>query len=137
MISHKEAQKGQLIEPCGGSLVDLTIAPEELPETLERAKSLPSVRLTERALCDLELLGTGAFSPLDRFMGAEDYTRVVEEMRLAEGHLFPIPVTLPVDELLKLDSEVALLDARNEIVAVLMVEAIYEWDLPHTAHQVK
>ena len=136
MISDKESPKGQLIEPCGGSLVDLTIAPEELPEALERAKSLPSVRLTERALCDLELLATGAFSPLERFMGAEDYTGVVEEMRLADGHLFPIPVTLPVDELVKLDSEVALLDARNEIVAVMTVEEIYEWDLAHTARQV-
>ena len=75
----------KLIDTCGGGLVDLTVSPEDLPETLERAKTLPAVRLSERALCDLELLATGAFSPLDRFMGSEDYNRVVAEMRLASG----------------------------------------------------
>src|SRR5829696_1851080 len=97
-------------------LIDLTVPSERLPEALERAKTLPFVRLSERALCDLELLATGAFSPLDRFMRREDYNRVVEEMRLANGHLFPIPVTLPVaaDAPLNLDCEVALLDSRNE-----------------------
>ena len=136
MISDKAAQKGKLIEPCGGSLVDLMIVPDELTEALEHAKLLASVRLSERALCDLELLATGAFSPLDRFMGADDYSRVTEEMRLGNGHLFPIPVTLPIDEPVKLDSEIALLDARNEIVAVMAVEEVYEWDLAHSAQQV-
>lgn len=137
MISHKEAPN-KLITPCGGRLVDLTIPPENLDDAFEHAKALRAVRLSERALCDLELLACGAFSPLDRFMGAEDYSRVVEEMRLADGQLFPIPVTLPVglDEPLRLDSEVALLDARNEIVAVMRIEEIYEWDLVKTAHSV-
>jgi sulfate adenylyltransferase len=129
----------KIIEPWGGKLVDLTVPQEVLPEALRRAKTLPVVRLSERALCDLELLATGAFSPLDRFMGAEDYGRVVEEMRLSSGYLFPIPVTLPVasdDDGLKLDGEVALLDSRNEIVATMTVEEIYEWDLSKTARQV-
>src|SRR5215813_1831123 len=100
-------------------------------EEFQRAKTLPAVRLSERALCDFELLAIGAFSPLDRFMGAKDYQRVVHEMRLASGQLFPIPITLPVsaDEPVKLDHEVALLDARNEILATMIVEEIYEWDL--------
>jgi sulfate adenylyltransferase len=128
----------KLISPYGGSLVDLTTPSAELPDALERAKLLPQVRLSERALCDLELLATGAFSPLDRFMRAEDYNRVVEEMRLAGGHIFPIPVTLPVgaDEPLKLDREVALLDSRNDIIAVMTIEEIYEWDVGKTARQV-
>ena len=67
-----------------------------LPEEFERAKTLPPVRLSERAICDLELLAVGAFTPLDRFMGKTDYERVCAEMRLANGQLFPIPVTLPV-----------------------------------------
>ena len=135
MISHKEAPKSTL---TANRLIDLTIQPDELRDTLEHAKNLPSVRLSERALCDLELLATGAFSPLDRFMGLADYNRVVEEMRLANGHLFPIPVTLPVasDQRVELDREVALLDSRNEIVAVMTVEEIYEWDLVKTAHAV-
>lgn len=119
-------------------MVDLTIPQTDLPEALDQAKRLPSVRLSERALCDLELLATGAFSPLDRFMGAEDHRRVVEEMRLGSGHLFPIPVTLPVaaDDPVKLDSEVALLDSRNDIVAVMTVEEIYDWDVAEVAQQV-
>ena len=119
-------------------LIDLTIELEEFRDAFEYAKTLPSVRLSERALCDLELLATGAFSPLDRFMGSDDYNRVVEEMRLAGGQLFPIPITLPVgpDAAIKLDREVALLDSRNEILAVMTIEEIYEWDLLKTAREV-
>src|SRR5215217_1497887 len=128
----------ELIEACGGKLVDLTVPRESLSEALEHAKTLPVVRLSERALCDLELLTTGAFSPLDRFMGSEDYNRVVEEMRLANGHLFPVPITLPVaaDAPVKIDREVALLDSRNEIVATMIVEEIYEWDIGQTSREV-
>lgn len=128
----------KIIAPCGGQLVDLTIPVESVPDALEHAKTLRTVRLSERALCDLELLATGAFSPLDRFMGSEDYHRVVAEMRLGSGHLFPIPVTLPIaaDEPIKLDSEVALLDSRNDIVAVMTVEEIYDWDVASAAHEV-
>src|SRR5215813_11507932 len=109
--------RNKIIEPWGGKLVDLTVPQEVLPEALEHAKTLPVVRLSERALCDLELLATGAFSPLDRFMGAEDYRRVVVDMRLASGYLFPIPITLPVssEDSVRLDSEVALVDAKNEL----------------------
>jgi len=124
----------KLIAPCGGTLVDLIVAPDEI----EHAKSLPAVHLSERAVCDLELLATGAFSPLDRFMGSADYERVVHEMRLENGHLFPIPITLPVadDEPIKLDGEVSLRDSRNDIVATMTVEEIYEWDLAETAREV-
>ena len=109
-----------------------------LTEELERAKTLPTVRLSERAICDFELLAVGAFSPLDRFMGRADYERVCAEMRLANGHLFPIPVTLPVanDVPISLDSDVALVDSRNDILAVMTIEEIYEWDLAATARDV-
>ena len=110
----------------------------EPAEALARAKELPTIRLSERAICDLELLATGAFHPLDRFMGAADHARVVEEMRLASGELFPIPVTLPIanEEAVALDREVALVDTRNEILAVMRIEEIYEWDLSSTCRQV-
>src|ERR1044072_1848331 len=58
-----------LIPPCGGELVDLTTPAEELESLKAYANSLPSIQLSERAVCDLELLATGGFSPLDRFMG--------------------------------------------------------------------
>ncbi len=119
-------------------LVDLLISTEHLNDALAHAKTLPAVRLSERSLCDLELLATGAFSPLDRFMGSKDYQRVTTEMRLANNHLFPIPVTLPVssDEPVKLDREVALLDSRNEILAIMTVEEIYDWNLEETSREV-
>lgn len=128
----------KIIAPCGGKLVNLTIPQGDLPEALEHAKTLPAVRLSERALCDLELLATGAFSPLDRFMGSKDYQSVVREMRLANNHLFPIPITLPVssEEPIKPDREVSLLDSRNEIVATMTVEEIYDWDLDETSGEV-
>jgi sulfate adenylyltransferase len=114
------------------------VTKESLHDALQRAKELPTVRLSDRAICDLELLATGGFSPLDRFMGAADYVRVLGEMRLANGQLFPIPVALPIadDQRVELDREVALLDSKNEILATMRVEEIYEWDLEETAQQV-
>jgi sulfate adenylyltransferase len=124
-----------LITPYGGTLVDLTTSAETLDETIARAKELPSVRLTQRALCDLELLATGGFSPLDRFMGKDDYERVLGEMRLSSGHIFPIPIALPVTDQVKLDQQVSLVDDKNEIVAIMSIEEIYEWDREETARQ--
>src|SRR5262245_4827328 len=85
-----------MISPYGGRLVDLRVPAGEIEDLKARASYLPSLQLSERSVCDLELLATGAFSPLDRFMGREDYQRVLDDLRLASGHVFPIPVTLPV-----------------------------------------
>jgi len=128
----------KLVSPFGGQLIDLTVPETELSDALAKAKELRSIQLSERSLCDLELMATGAFSPIDRFMGREDYRRVVAEMRLSSGQLFPIPITLPIrdDIQVQLDSQVALLDARNEIVAVMYVDEIYEWDLEEAAQEV-
>ena len=119
-----------LISPCGGELVDLMAPQEDLDELRAHANTLPSVQISERAVCDLELMATGAMSPLDRFMGAEDHERVLEEMRLVSGHLFPLPVTLPVEPNaeIALDREVALRNAQNQLLAVMTVEEAYEWD---------
>src|SRR5215467_7886886 len=125
----------ELISPFGGELVDLRVSSELGTEIRAYANRLTSIQLSERAACDLELLATGAFSPLDRFMGRDSYERVLEEMRLASGWVFPIPVTLCVDANLhiSLDQEVALRDCRNELLAIMTIEEIYEWDLPRTA----
>src|SRR5882672_209714 len=127
-----------LIAPCGGRLVDLQVAPEAASALRAEAARLPSLPLSDRAVCDLELLASGGFSPLNRFMGRADHDRVVGEMRLAGGTLFPIPVTLPIapDAGLRLDSEVALRDARNDLLAVMTVEEIYEWDWRTVAAEV-
>jgi sulfate adenylyltransferase len=128
----------RLVPPCGGALVDLRLPAESALELKARASRLPSIQLSERAACDLELLATGAFSPLDRFMGQEDYRRVLAEMRLANGHVFPIPVTLPVDRdaPVRLDAQVALRTAKNDLLAVMTVEEIYEWDREEAARAV-
>lgn len=112
---------------------------EEAEELKEYAARLPSFQLTERQLNDLELLATGAFSPLDRFMGRSDYERVVHEMRLSTGHLFPIPITLSVDPTsaaLSLDRDVALRNSQNELLAVMRIEEAYEWELAEVAGHV-
>lgn len=127
-----------LIAPCGGSLVDLLARGEEAAELRARAAGLASVQLSQRALCDLELLAIGGFSPLDRFMGQADHDRVVEDMRLASGQLFPIPIALPVptDSALRLDTDIALRDKHNDLLAIMTVEEIYRWSADAVSQRV-
>ena len=127
-----------LIAPYGGALVDLTVPAESFDELKDYAGQLPSVRISPRSVCDLELLATGAFSPLDRFMGREDHQRMLDEMRLADGHLFPIPITLPVEagSDLHLDQDVALRNNEFELMAVMTIEDIYEWDRTEVAEKI-
>jgi len=117
----------KLIEPCGGELIDLLVGAKERDELRARALSLKRLQLTPRSVCDLELLATGAFSPLDRFMRRADYERVLDEMRLADGALFPLPVALPVaeDANVKAGEEVALADQHNDLLAVMRVEEVF------------
>lgn len=120
-----------LITPYGGSLIDLMAGPEEARELASYADSLPAVRLTERATCDLELLACGAFSPLGGFMGKDDYASVLETMRLSDGRVFPVPVTLPAEQARGVEPgrDVALRDGGNNVLAVMAVEDVYGWDL--------
>jgi sulfate adenylyltransferase len=88
-------------------------------------------------LCDLELLAVGAFSPLDRFMSEADYKSVLDEMRLADGTIFPIPLTLSVDELnFKIGSSVALRDTKNNILATMKIDENYDWNADEFALKV-
>ncbi|MFB3827328.1 MAG: bifunctional sulfate adenylyltransferase/adenylylsulfate kinase [Bryobacteraceae bacterium] len=120
----------QLVSPYGGRLVNLLVAGEERDELARRAGELRSVQLSARSVCDFELLAVGAFSPVDRFLGAADYSRVLDEMRLANGLLFPVPVTLPVDSLeaIKEGTELALRNSTNNLLAWMRVEEIFERD---------
>jgi sulfate adenylyltransferase len=120
----------KLVSPYKGNLVDLMAAPDAQTGLFAYVAGLPSVQLTRRQACDLELLSTGGFSPLRGFMSRADYTGVVEDMRLADGTLFPIPITLSVKNIneVKLGSDIALRDPRYELLAVMRVEEIYEWD---------
>jgi sulfate adenylyltransferase len=130
-------EKTTLITPYGGTLVDLMVPAQEREAVRTYAAGLPSIRISERAVCDLELLATGAFSPLDRFMGQADHQSVLDTMRLTNGYLFPIPVPLPVDaediEGLTIGQDIALRSPQNELLAVMKLEEIYEWDLDEVA----
>ena len=122
--------KSTLIAPYGGELINLLVGEDERQDLLSRSNRLPSVRISERSLCDLELLATGAFSPLDRFMGKEDYERVLTEMRLKNGVLFPISITLPVDEdaMPAWSEQITLSDSRNNTLAIMQIEDVFHWD---------
>lgn len=128
----------ELIAPYGNTLVDLLVPSEQQAELREYAGHLPSITISERTACDLELLATGAFSPLDRFVGQSDYQRILDDMRLGSGHLFPIPITLPVQPTseFNLDREIALRSQKNELLAILNVDEIYEWDLAEASQRV-
>jgi sulfate adenylyltransferase len=126
----RKENKSILIPPYGGKLVNLLVTGEERQALLEKATKLPSVQISARAMCDLELLATGAFSPLDRFMKKADYERVLTEMRTGDGTLFPIPITLPVEEsaLPSYGEEITLNDSRNNTLAIMQIEEVYHYD---------
>lgn len=127
-----------LIPPYGDTLVNLVVSPQEADELKAHAGELPSIQVSERIVCDLELLATGGFSPLDRFMGQQDYQHVLDEMRLSNGYVFPIPITLPVEPNpeIKLGQDIALRNSKNELLAVMTVEEMYEWDKEEMAQKV-
>ncbi len=119
--------------PHGGELVDLFVSADRATELTRSAAEWPSWRLTRRQRCDLELLACGGFSPLRSFLGADDYARVCESMRLADGTLWPIPITLDVPEDLaevaRLRRSLALRDRDETLLAVLHLSDAWRPDL--------
>jgi len=114
-----------LIPPHGGELKDLRLAAEAAQAARQAAVDYPSWDLTARQLCDLELLAVGGFSPLDGFLGQADYQRVLADMRLEDGTLWPMPVTLDVSERfaegIAVGDHVALRDPEGVVLAILHV----------------
>jgi sulfate adenylyltransferase len=127
-----------LIPPYGGRLVDLMVPAAALGDARAYASTLPSLQISQRAVCDLELLASGAFSPLDRFMAEADFRGVLHDMRLADGTLFPIPVTLPVpaDAGFRVGTDIALRDSMNDLLAIMTIEELYPWDPADLAERV-
>jgi len=119
--------------PHGGQLNPLLIEGEELEEEREKAKSLPTIHLTSRETSDLIMMAMGAFSPLEGFMGQDDYTRVVENRHMADGTLWPVPITLSVSKeqagSLPIDSEIALVDEESdELMGSMKVTEKFTYD---------
>jgi sulfate adenylyltransferase len=127
-----------VISPYGGALVDLVARGEERFRLLEEARRCPSIRLSPRALHDLELLAVGGFSPLRGFLGEADYRSVLQRMRLADGTLWPIPVTLEAGEDAKglVGHAVVLRGPGTEPLALLAVDEVYRADAQQEAEAV-
>jgi sulfate adenylyltransferase len=130
-LNNNGVSGAKLITPYGGeTLIDLVATGDARQELIAQAGHLPSIQISARALCDLELLATGGFSPLDRFMGKADYEGVMNEMRLVNGVLFPLPITLTADEqsLKSAGDRIVLRDARNNFIAIMDLEETFPWD---------
>jgi sulfate adenylyltransferase len=125
------------IAPHGGSLINRIASDAQKAEFLDKADHLPRVQLNARAVSDLELIAIGGFSPLTGFMGQADYNRVVNEMHLANGLPWAIPVTLSVTEAvsepLQVGSLVRLDDVAGRFVGVLQLTEKYTYDKVHEA----
>ncbi len=119
---------------------ELFVSHESAQKLKHEAAALPSWDLTARQACDLELLMNGGFSPLKGFLGQQDYDSVVERMRLADGTLWPMPVTLDVSEAFAAGVEpgqdIALRDAEGVILAILTVSDKWTPDKPREAEMV-
>jgi sulfate adenylyltransferase len=132
---------GHLISPHGGELIQLVASPERSSELKAHSREWPSWDLTPRQLCDLELLLSGGFSPLQGFMARADYEGVCHNMLLASGVIWPIPITLDVPEefarkLTPGSSKVALRDPEGVMLAVLNVDEVWHPDRKEEAKSV-
>ena len=114
-------------------VLELFLPDAERQAAREKAKTLRSWDLSDRQLCDLELMMTGAFAPLSGFLTRADYERVCADMRLADGTLWPMPVTLDVSEAFAAETEagqtIALRDGEGVLIALLDVEDVWAPDL--------
>ncbi len=126
--------------PHGGKLVDLTVSASRAAEIKAQSRDWPSWDLTPRQICDLEMLCNGSFSPLTGFMKKADYESVCSKMRLADGTLWTMPITLDVSkefaEKIKPGQYIALRDAEGVMLAVINAEDIWEPNREQEAEQV-
>src|ERR671910_874320 len=121
-----------LIEPHGGKLRVLYLPGDQAAAFRPEAAEYPAWNLTQRQLCDLKLLLNGGFSPLTGFLGQADYEAILERMRLADGTLWPIPVTLDVPRKfvdgLRPGQRIGLRDPEGFLIAAMSVDSIWEPD---------
>ena len=129
-----------LISPHGGNLIDREARGAELEALLRTVAKLPSVTINARAEADLELIAIGALSPLEGFLGEADYLSVRDNLRLANGLVWSIPVTLSAtaEERARLNvgEDVALRTREGKLVAVLHLAEIYTYDKQREAEAV-
>jgi sulfate adenylyltransferase len=124
--------------PHGGALVNRRVPEVQREERKQKADELRKVALGPRTLSDLEMISTGVFSPLTGFMVREDYESVVDTMRLSNGLVWSMPITLAVseDEANSIGEEIALTDGDGQVVATMLVEDRYSYDKEREAREV-
>jgi len=131
------SQHPDSIPAHGGQLINRLCTPEQEQEFLSKANYLPRVQLDDRAVSDLVMIAIGAFSPLTGFMEQADYIRVVDDMYLANGLPWSIPITLSVSEEvaapLTAGSLIRLDDSLGQFIGVLELSQKYTYDKIHEA----
>ena len=129
-----------LKDPHGGVLKNLYLDEAGAKQEKARARDLASWDMNMRQLCDIEMLLNGAFSPLEGFLGEADYRRVLSDMRLTSGVLWPMPITLDVTEQfaekIKVGDTIALRDGEGVLTATMEVSSIYRPDFDAEAKAV-
>ena len=131
---------GKLVNPYGGELKDLYLTDDDIDKEKQNAEHYPTLDLTARQLCDIELLLNGGFSPLDGFMSQKDYDAVLEKWQLADGTFWPMPITLDVSETfsksIKKNDKVALRDMEGVLIAIIEIGDIWQADKTNEAKKV-
>ncbi|KTW24432.1 sulfate adenylyltransferase [Staphylococcus warneri] len=139
-MSEHKTFTNDTIRPHGGTLVNRIVEGTEREQLIENAKSLHSIILNQWSLSDLELIGIGGFSPLTGFMNQADYESVVEHVHLKNGHVWSVPITLPVSQTeannLEIGEQVALYGEDGTLYGVLDLEEKYTYDKEKEAQHV-
>lgn len=130
-----------LVSPHGGKVLSRLLKGEELAEERKRARELPTVHMTSRETSDLIMIGIGAFSPLDGFMGREDWEGICRELTMANGIFWPVPITLSISDdnasRIQEGSEVALVDGESkELMGTMRIERKYTIDKGYECKEV-
>ncbi|MCG6208387.1 sulfate adenylyltransferase [Staphylococcus warneri] len=139
-MSEHKTFTNDTIRPHGGTLVNRIVEGTEREQLIENAKSLHSIILNQWSLSDLELIGIGGFSPLTGFMNQADYESVVEHVHLKNGHVWSVPITLPVSQTeannLEIGEQIALYGEDGTLYGVLDLEEKYTYDKEKEAQHV-
>ena len=129
--------KPTLVAPHGGTLVNRIADPDAAAKGLAAAKSMPRIELSDRSICDVICIATGAYSPLEGFMGSADYRGVVDDMRLSNGLIWSMPIMLPVRGAdVKAGTTAALVDETGEVIATIAIDEVFEGDPAREAEKV-
>jgi sulfate adenylyltransferase len=128
------------IKPHGGKLIDRVAKGDDREKLLKEAERLQKIPITVRDRFDLEMIAIGGFSPLEGFIGEDDYHSVIDRMRLSSGLAFSIPITLSASQedadKIEVDEKIALVSEDKEVCALMEVEEKYDYDKKERAQKV-